>query len=100
MVTDKRSRRWWLIAVLPAIVAVFFANPAAAEPDEDAGTPEGLKAALEAANRGYVDARNTLEASKARQAELVKKIDETQQRVDALTETTRGLLVAAVVSPL
>ena len=95
MVTDKRSRRWWLIAVLPAIVAVFFANPAAAEPDEDAGTPEGLKAALEAANRGYVDARNTLEASKARQAELVKKIDETQQRVDALTESTRDLLVAA-----
>ena len=95
MVTDKRSRRWWLVAVLPAIVAVFFANPVAADPDEDAGTPEGLKAALEAANRGYVDARNALDASRARQAEITKKIAETQQKVDALSEATRGLLVMA-----
>jgi peptidoglycan DL-endopeptidase CwlO len=95
MVTDKRSRRWWLIAVLPAIVAVFFASPAAAEPDEDAGTPEGLKAALDAANSGFVDARNALEASRARQAEITNKITETQQKVDALSEATRGLLVMA-----
>jgi peptidoglycan DL-endopeptidase CwlO len=95
MVTDKRSRRWWLIAVLPAMMAVFFANPAAAAPDEDAGTPEGLKAALEAANRGYVDARNALDASRARQAEITKKIAETQQKVDDLSEATRGLLVMA-----
>ena len=95
MVTDKRSRHWWLIAVLPVIATVFFANPAAAAPDEDAGTPEGLKAALEAANRGFVEARETLEASRARQAELVGKITETQQKVDALSEATRGLLVMA-----
>jgi hypothetical protein len=95
MVTDKRSRRWWLIAVLPAFAAVFFASPATAAPDEDAGTPEGLKAALEAANRGFVDARNALDASRARQAELVNKITETQQKVDLLSEATRGLLVMA-----
>jgi hypothetical protein len=95
MVTDNRSRRWWLIAVLPAIVAVFFASPAPAAPDEDAGTPEGLKAALEAANRGYVDARNALDASRTRQAEIANKIADTQQKVDALSAATRGLLVMA-----
>ena len=95
MVTDKRSRRWWLVAVLPAILAVFFATPAAAEPDENGGTPDSLRAALDAANRGYVDARNALDASRARQAELTTKIAETQQRVDALSVTTRGLFVAA-----
>jgi hypothetical protein len=98
MVTDKRSRRWWwfvTVAVLPAMLTIFVTNPAAAAPDEDAGTPEGLKAALEAANRGFVDARNTLEASKVRQAELVKKIAETQQRVDSLQGATRTLIVMA-----
>jgi hypothetical protein len=95
MVTDKRSRRWWLAALVPAILAVFFANPAAAEPDENGGTPDSLRAALDAANRGYVDARNALDASRARQAELTTTIAETQQRVDALSATTRGLLVTA-----
>jgi hypothetical protein len=95
MVTDKRSRRWWLAAVIPAILAVFFANPAAAEPDENGGTPDSLRAALDAANRGFVDARNALDASRARQAELTTKIAETQQRVDALSTTTRGLLATA-----
>ncbi|GAA0930586.1 coiled-coil domain-containing protein [Virgisporangium aurantiacum] len=95
MVTDKRSRRWWLVAVLPAILAVFFATPAAAEPDENGGTPDALRAALDSANRGYVDARNALDASRARQAELTAKIAETQQRVDALSVTTRELFVAA-----
>jgi hypothetical protein len=95
MVTDKRSRRWWLVAVIPALLAVFYANPAAAEPDENGGTPDALRAALDAANRGYVDARNALDASRARQAELTTKIAETQQRVDALSATTRRLLVTA-----
>jgi peptidoglycan DL-endopeptidase CwlO len=95
MVTDKRSRRWWLIVALPALLAVFFVSPASAVPDEDAGAPEGLKAALEAANRGYVDARNALDASRARQAEIVTKMAETQQKLDGLTESTRSLLVMA-----
>jgi len=81
--------------VLPALVAVFFAAPASAEPDENTGTPDSLRAALDAANRGFVDARNTLDASRARQAELTAKITETQQRVDTLSVTTRGLLVMA-----
>ncbi len=95
LLTDKRSRRWWLVAVLPALVAVFFAAPAAAEPDENRGTPDSLRAALDTANRGYVDARNTLDASRARQAGLTTKITETQQRLDALSVSTRGLLVTA-----
>ena len=96
MVTDRRSRRWWwLVALLPAIVAVFISNPAAAEPGENGDTPDALRAALEAANRGYVDARNTLEASRARQVELNNKIAEIQQKLGSLTESTRGLLVMA-----
>ena len=95
MVTDKRSRRWWLVVALAALLAVFFVNPAAAVPDEDAGAPDGLKAALEAANRGYVDARNALDASRARQAEIVTKMAETQKKLDALAESTRSLLVMA-----
>jgi hypothetical protein len=95
LLTDSGRRRWWLVAALPALVAVFFAAPAAAEPDENGGTPNSLRAALDAANRGYVDARNALEASRARQTELNTKIAETQQRVDALSVTTRGLLVTA-----
>jgi peptidoglycan DL-endopeptidase CwlO len=50
---------------------------------------------LDAANRGFVDARNALDASRARQAELATKITETQQRVDALSVTTSSLLVMA-----
>jgi hypothetical protein len=95
LLTDKRSRRWWLVAALPALLAVFVAAPAAAEPDENGATPDSLRAALEAANRGFVDARNALEASRVRQNELTAKIAETQQRVDALSVTTRGLLVVA-----
>ena len=95
LLTDSGRRRWWLVAALPALVAVFLAAPAAAEPDENGGTPDSLRAALDAANRGYVDARNALDASRARQAELTTKIAETQRRVDALSVTTRGLLVMA-----
>lgn len=95
LLTDRHSRRWWLIAALPILLAVFVAAPAAAEPDENGSAPNSLRAALDAANRGYVDARNTLDASRARQVELTKKIAETQQRVDALSVTTRGLLVTA-----
>jgi peptidoglycan DL-endopeptidase CwlO len=95
MVTDRHSRRWWLVAAFAAIVAVFMANPAAAAPDEDAGTPEGLKAALEAANRGFVDARNALDASRARQVELNKRIADTEAKLASLRESTTELLVVA-----
>jgi peptidoglycan DL-endopeptidase CwlO len=95
MVTDRHSRRWWLVAVLPAILAVFFASPAAAEPGEDAGTPKTLKDELEAANRGFLEAKGLLEASRARQAELNQKIAATQAKIDALREATNGLVQMA-----
>ena len=48
MVTDTRSRRRLVVAVLSAIVAVLVASPAAAEPGENDGTPNTLRDELEA----------------------------------------------------
>jgi peptidoglycan DL-endopeptidase CwlO len=95
MVTDRHSRRWWLVAVLSALLAVFVANPAAAEPGEDAGTPPTLKDQLEAANRGFLEAKGLLEGSRARQAELNTKIADLQAKIDATKEATVGLVQMA-----
>jgi hypothetical protein len=95
MVTDNHSRRWWLVAVLSALLAIFVANPAAAEPGEDAAAPKTLKDELEAANRGYLEAKGLLDASRARQADLNAKIAELQARIDATKEATTGLLLMA-----
>jgi hypothetical protein len=95
MVTDRHSRRWWLITALSALMVVFVANPAAAEPGEDAGAPATLKDQLEAANRGFLEAEGQLNASRQRQAELNQKIAETQARLAALGEATKGLLQVA-----
>ncbi len=95
MVTDRHSRRWWLVAVLSALLAVFVANPAAAEPGENAGAPKTLKDELEAANRGFLEAKGLLDASRARQAELNTKIADLQARIGATKEATAGLLLMA-----
>jgi hypothetical protein len=95
MVTDRHSRRWWLVAVMSAILAVFIASPAAAEPGEDAGTPKTLKDELEAANRGFLEAKGLLEGSRARQAELTIKIADLQKKIDATKEATAGLVQMA-----
>src|SRR5688500_13575736 len=95
MVTDRHSRRWWLVAVISAILAVFIASPAAAEPGEDAGTPKTLKDELEAANRGFLEAKGLLEGSRARQAELNTKIADLQAKIDATKEATVSLVQMA-----
>jgi hypothetical protein len=95
MVTDRHGRRRWVVAVMSAILAVFIASPAAAEPGEDAGAPKTLKDELEAANRGFAEAKALLEGSRARQAELTVKIADLQKRIDATKEATAGLVQMA-----
>lgn len=96
MVTDRHSRRWWLVAVMSAFLAVFIASPAAAEPGgEDASAPKTVKDELEAANRGFIEAKALLEGSRARQAELTVKIADLQKRIDATREATAGLVQMA-----
>jgi hypothetical protein len=95
MVTDTHSRRWWLVAVLSAIMAVLVASPAAAEPGENDGTPKTLRDELEAANRGFVEAKALLEGSRARQAELTTKLADLQKTIDATREATAGLVQMA-----
>lgn len=69
--------------------------PAAAEPGEDAGKPPTLKEQLDAANRGFIDAQATLDASRTRQVELGRRLDETQKRLDALSESANTLAASA-----
>jgi hypothetical protein len=95
MVTDRHSRRWWLVAVLSAVVAVLIASPASAEPGESDGTPKTLRDDLEAANRGFLEAKGLLEGSRTRQADLNKKIADIQVKIDALRESAVGLVQMA-----
>lgn len=93
--TDRHGRRWWLLAVLPALLAVFIASPAAAEPGENDGTPKTLRDELEAANRGFLEAKGLLEGSRARQAELTTKLADLQKKIDTTREATAGLVQVA-----
>jgi hypothetical protein len=62
--------------------------------DPEGGTPT-LRKALENASRGWTDARNKVNASRKRQADLVKQQRATEQRVAALTKEVQELAVAA-----
>jgi hypothetical protein len=95
MVTDKRGRRLWVVAVLSAMVAGFLASPANAAPGEDGGTNPSLREQLEAANRGFLDAQANLEASRKRQAELAQKLTDTQDKLAALNTSANELASAA-----
>jgi hypothetical protein len=66
-----KARR--LRTILAVVVATVFltASPAVAEPKE--GSNKALQDALEAASTGHVEAKNKLENSKKRQAELEEK---------------------------
>jgi hypothetical protein len=62
--------------------------------DPEGGTPT-LRKALENASRGWTDARNKVNASRKRQADLVKQQRATEQRVAVLTKDVQELAVAA-----
>jgi peptidoglycan DL-endopeptidase CwlO len=98
MVTDIRGRRWLWIVALSAIMAALFvspATPASAEPGENGNTAAALREQLEAANRGYLDAQTTLNNSRARQAELDRKIADLQLKLDDARVAAKELAVMA-----
>jgi len=66
-----RVRSAFALAVLLALVAISLPGTAMADPE---GGTASLRAELDEAVRGYLDARNALEASKARQAKLTTEL--------------------------
>lgn len=72
--------------------------PAYADPssvsDEEGGTKK-LRDALDASNRAYIDAKRKLDASKARQVEILKNLPALQTRVDQLTKHLSVVAAAA-----
>jgi len=66
-----RVRSAFALAVLLALVAITWPSTAMADPE---GGTASLRAELDEAVRGYLDARNALEASKTRQAKLTTEL--------------------------
>ncbi|GGQ67503.1 coiled-coil domain-containing protein [Couchioplanes azureus] len=74
-----------VIALLAAILVLLAAPPAArAEPDDEGGT-KTLRAQLESAAKGHVQAKQKLQASKARQVKLKAALQQAQARATELS---------------
>ena len=91
--TPIRRRALALIVALLAAAAVFVgapASPAAAiaaapTPTPDEGGSKNLRAALEAAAKGHIEAKAKLDNSKKRQLELTLKLQKVEARLVTLT---------------
>jgi hypothetical protein len=73
-----------VLALIAAVAVLLGAAPAAhADPDEEGGT-KTLRAALESASRGYIEAQNRLDASKKRQVKLTETRKQAEQQAQEL----------------
>jgi hypothetical protein len=83
--TASPSRRIALIVAAVAALATLVTLPgrAGAEPGDEGGTPT-LGQVLDAAGRGYLEAKATLDASKRRQLELTENLRDVEARLDLL----------------
>jgi peptidoglycan DL-endopeptidase CwlO len=81
-------------SVLAGAAVAGLAGPAAAQPGDEGGTPT-LGQALEAANRGYLDAQAALDASKRRQAELNQRAAEAEKLLAEKTAEAAGIAATA-----
>ncbi|MBN1174883.1 MAG: hypothetical protein JXA67_22180 [Micromonosporaceae bacterium] len=101
MVTVRtRSLAWWaaLTLSLCSLLGSIAAPSASANPGdrgESEGTISQLRATLERASRGYVDAKAALERSRQRQAQLSAEIIEVETQLAGLTRTANDIAVAA-----
>jgi hypothetical protein len=75
--------------------AVSIASPAAADPSDDEGGSTTLRAQLDAASKGYLDAKTKLDASKARQQELTTQLSTVQGNLATQSETVQQIAAAA-----
>ncbi|MEV0896482.1 hypothetical protein [Actinoplanes sp. NPDC049802] len=84
-----------LLASLAAAVAVFLAVPASpASADPEGGTKK-LRAALEAAAKGYDQAKTKLANSKARQKQLTEALKRSEANATALTSQVNAVAARA-----
>ena len=80
-----------LIGLLLGVFVLGVAAPAAADPNEDQGTPSTLKDKLEAASRGYLDAKAKLEKSQQRQAQLKAELATVEGSIVTQSEAVQEL---------
>jgi len=90
-----RRRTAPVVALLATVVLLLAGAPAAADPNEDVGTPPTLRDALDVAARAYSDAKSVLDASLARQAEINAKLRDAEQRLAFLATQVGGVANAA-----
>jgi peptidoglycan DL-endopeptidase CwlO len=86
--------------VFVAVAAVLTAVPggSSAAPGDPSSIGEGggtIAEALDAAARGYLDAQIAIDASKARQAELGRQLESTENRLASLTAGVNEMAAAA-----
>lgn len=93
MVTPGRR----LLAVLTVLLslAFFAADPAVAEPGDSEGGTAKLRTALDEATRGYLDAKNALAASQAKQKDLTNQLATLQTRYADATKAVGQVADAA-----
>jgi septal ring factor EnvC (AmiA/AmiB activator) len=73
-----------VLALFAAVAVLLVAAPAAhADPDEEGGT-KTLRAALESAAKGHIEAKARLEASKKRQVKLNETLKQAKQQAQQL----------------
>jgi peptidoglycan DL-endopeptidase CwlO len=72
----KRRLRWQVLVAAVGVFLTLFGTPsvAYADPGDGEGGTQALREALEAAARGYYDAKAVLAASEQRQAEITEKL--------------------------
>jgi hypothetical protein len=106
-VTGAARRRVALVMALAAAAVVLVATPgppASAEPSptpsaadgtDDEGAPKTLREVLEAAGRGYIDAKNKLDASKKKQVELTLRLQKAEDRLAEISGEVGAVAVTA-----
>jgi peptidoglycan DL-endopeptidase CwlO len=90
----RRGIALLLSVLLAAAAGLLFAAPAQADPDPEGGTPK-LRQALETASRGFLDAKNKLAASQARQKQLDARLKQVEAELRVRSGTMDQVVQAA-----
>jgi hypothetical protein len=90
------ARRCVLLALFAVLVGVISpAGAVYADPGDDEGATASLRDQLDAASKGYLDAKAKLDASKARQEQLVTQLTAVQGEYDSRSQAVQGIAAAA-----
>jgi len=100
--SDAAVRRYVVLtlAVLIGLVGIVaVATPASADPGTDGeGGTASLREQLDAASRGYLDAKARLDASKIRQKQLTDQLQTVELQLSSQSEAVDEIAVAAYMS--